>query len=559
MKKLVPVFVVILLFTLITVISLVVYSNKKSDPKKENTAAEANNTENVRTTETPASSPAAASNQQAGPAGNSVPRNLAAVPSDPQTSDAGNAPAEAPDVSDNIVTTQHTAVIKGNPVSYTADTGTMVLQYDGNYYELFFTAYTVDGGDASRPITFAFNGGPGSCSEYIHMGCLGPRRVALDDEGKTISMPDGIVDNENSVLDMTDLVFVDPVGTGYSRALTGTNADFYGYDNDIASIAEFIRLYVNRHNRWGSPKYIAGESYGTTRAVGLCKYLADNFSMNLNGLMLISSVNDFKALIEYNYNELPYATGIPTYAADAWYHKKVSAEYQAMSLEEYIQMVRQFAEKELVPALFAGKSISDSEKEELAGKISAYLGVSKEFVLSNNLRIGLDDFLTELLKDEKLVVGRYDGRITGPATGGSIDSGEADPSDASVNLAFGNTFMAYITTELGFQTDVPYRPTADDIDDSWPFADDDGLIAQEDILYECISKNPFLKVWVLCGYYDGATPFYSAEWTYNHVFLLDDYKDNIHFTYYPSGHMIYINKEAFDKLRKDAEEWYQGQ
>ena len=558
MKKLIPVWIVALLFILITVLSVTVLANKTTDPKKEGSVTEANNTENVRSTESDPA-PAAAGPRKTASAGTPIPQTTANTPDDPQPADVANAPAEAPDAADNIVTTNHTAVIKGNPVSYTANTGTMVLQCNGNYYEIFFTAYTVDGGDASRPITFAFNGGPGSCSEYIHMGCLGPRRVALDDEGHALSMPDGIVDNENSVLDMTDLVFIDPVGTGYSRALTGTNTDFYGYDNDIASVAEFIRLYINRNNRWGSPKYIAGESYGTTRAVGLCKYLADSFSMNLNGLILISSVNNFQAIYPGNNNEMPYALAIPTYAADAWYHKKVSAEYQAMNLEDYLREVREFVETEYVPALFSGKSLSDSKMDELAEKISSYIGLSKDLVLGENLRIELDDFLTELLKDQKLVVGRYDGRITGPATGGSIDDGDADPSDASIDLAFGNTFMAYITTELGFQTDVPYVPTAEDIDDSWPFANDDGLISQDDIVYECISKNSYLKIWVLCGYYDGATPFYSAEWTYNHVFLLDQYKDNIHFTYYPSGHMIYINKESFDKLRKDAEEFYQPQ
>ena len=460
---------------------------------------------------------------------------------------------------DNIVTTKHTAVIQGKELSYTAQAGTMVLETGGNRCEIFFTAYTLDGVDpADRPITFAFNGGPGASSMTLHIAGMGPRRVDVDEKGYAKTMPSKLVDNGNSLLDLTDLVFIDAVGTGYSRSLEDSDDPFIGYDNDNRTFGDFIRQYVNRNSRWGSRKYVAGESYGTTRAVGICRYLADTWDMNLNGLILISSINDLSATVPEEGNEIPYATCIPTYAADAWYQGVLDPRYQEMQLEDFLEEVRVFVEDEYVPALFQGKHFTEEEMDALAEKYSGYTGLKKEYVLESNLRVGLDDFLTELLKDKKLTVGRYDGRITGPVTSGSIDDGEADPSDAVFSLSIGNAFNDYVVKELEFQTDRPYLPMNGDINNAWTFPVDSwgGYLSQENTIYECISKNPFLKVWVLCGYFDGATPFYSAEYTFGHVFLNDDLKDNLSFTYYHSGHMVYMEKESFDKFRRDAEAWF---
>ena len=469
-------------------------------------------------------------------------------------------PQEAsPSPEDNIVTTKHRAVINGKCIPYTVQAGTMVLESGGAKCEMGFMAYTRDDAEdpGSRPITFAFNGGPGSSSYFIQFGCLGPRKAELDKTGYPLSLPAKIIDNKNSVLDMTDLVFIDPVGTGYSRALDGyEESDFLGYENDIRSVGDFIRQYLNRNKRWGSPKYIAGESYGTTRAVGLCSYLADKYAMYVNGLMLISSVNDFSAIMDSGANELPYELYIPTFAAVARYHGKLSEKYCSMELEDFLDEVRSFVEKEYVPALFVGRRLPEDEKEKIAEKLSEYIGLSKEYVLKSNLRVTHDKFSRELLSDEKLIVGRYDGRITGPVTSGSLDDGSADPSSSSTDIAFANSYMKYITEELGFETDTPFLPLSMDVNYQWSFSDDNGLISQEDIIRDCMSHNPFLKIWVLCGYYDGATPFYSAEWSYNHVFLDDESAKNLQFTYYPSGHMFYIDEEAFAKFRKDAEEWY---
>ncbi|MBR5766994.1 MAG: hypothetical protein IKX95_09440 [Lachnospiraceae bacterium] len=471
--------------------------------------------------------------------------------------------AEKPDEAspeDNIVTTKHSVVIKGQTIPYTAEAGTVTLESGGATCEMYYAAYTRDDVEDTndRPITFAFNGGPGSSSYCIQFGCLGPRKAQMDDTGYAISLPAKIVDNENSVLDMTDLVFIDPVGTGYSRAAEGSDAnEFYGYDNDIRSVGDFIRQYLNRNKRWGSKKYIAGESYGTTRAVGLCKYLADTYTIHVNGLMLVSSANNFSAIIGSNGNETPYLLFVPTYAAVAWYHGKLAKEYQDMELEEFLKEVRSFVEEEYVPAMFLGRQLSKDKKDEIAEKLSGYIGLSKDFVLKKNIRIDPDDFRSELLSDEKQFVGRYDGRIKGPATNAPIYSEAGDPSSSSTDIALVNAYLEYITEELGYETDTPFYTLSEDVNYAWSFTDDGGLISQEDIVSDCMAQNPFLKIWVLCSYFDGATPFYSAEWTYNHAFISEDREDNLSFTYYPSGHMFYVDKESFDKFRQDAEKWYE--
>ncbi len=474
--------------------------------------------------------------------------------------------AEAEDAAsqDDLVTTRHTAVIQGEELSYTAITGTMGLKTGGETCRFFFRSYTKDDVEdpADRPITFAFNGGPGSCSYYLELGCLGPRRVEIDDEGTSISMPVGMVDNENSLLDMTDLVFIDAIGTGYSTPTGDSGMEaFIGYENDNRSFGDFIYQYLSRYKRWSSPKYLAGESYGTMRAVGICEYLSDTYSLNLNGLVLLSAIHDLATAEPSNGNELPYALFLPTYAADAWYHEKCAGPYREMTLEEYMDEVRAFASSEYYPALFKGSRMSEAEQEELAEKLSSYLGLSKEFIIENNYRISLEEFCKNLLKDRKLMVGRCDGRYTCPVTSGSLEDGESDPSMIESGLIFGNAFLTYVTEELSYHTDDPYIPTNLDVNSNWttPGNGQDwigGYFSQEQTIYECMSRNPYLKIWVNCGYYDSATPFYAAEWVYSHIFLNEDREDKLTFTYYPSGHMFYMEKKSFDQFREEAERWY---
>ena len=483
------------------------------------------------------------------------------------TAQNDNAQASAPPV-DHIVTTEHSAVIRGQALDYTATTGTMVVETAGKKCEIFFTAYTMDedestagrassarrsgaanrSGASDRPLTFVFNGGPGSSSEWMHMGFFGPRRIACDDE--------------YSILDITDLVFIDPVGTGYSKPLEGAElAHFIGYENDNRTVGDFIRLYVTRYGRWSSPKYLSGESYGTIRAIGLGKYLSEKYSLGLNGIMLVSSINDFTTMMEDTPSDYTYALYLPTYAADAWYHGKLAPQYQEMKLEDYLEEVRSFAGGEFLSALFAGRRLEEAKQKEIAARIAAYTGLDEEDVedvLMANLRVPYVDFCGKILKDQKLVIGRIDGRYTGPATGGKMEDGDSDPSAAALGDVFGTAVNQYINDELGFHTDQPYEPLSLEVNEKWNYPGSPIGFSQEKIIYEMMSKNRFLKIWVLCGYYDMATPFFAAEWVYDHVFLNKGYEKNLMFTYYPSGHMIYMHKPSLVEFKEQAERWYRS-
>ena len=452
--------------------------------------------------------------------------------------------------------THHTAQVAGQTLNYTATVGRLPVEVQGQRANLFFTAYTLDGVEdlSRRPITFAFNGGPGAGSLWLHMGMLAPRRLDVDDDGQPNGLPVGIVDNPCSILDLSDIVFIDPVGTGYSRAAEDADPRFfYKYDGDITSVCEFIRLYVTRNGRWGSPKYVAGESYGTIRAVGVADYLSRRYALGMNGVMLISSINDMTSTMEISGGDHTYALYLPTYAAIAWYHGALDEKYQSMALEDYIAEVRDFAGSEYQAALFKGARLTDGERDDIAGKVAAYIGYKVEDVIQENLRIYIDDFCTDLLKDRKLMVGRIDGRYTGPLTS---NDGAADPSMSAMSDAFGAAFNRYINEELEYHTDLNYEYLNNEVNMYWQYGLDNATLDQKEIVYNIMSRNRFLKLWVLCGYYDLATPFYPAEWTFDHVFLQPEARENLTFTYYPSGHMIYMHHPSLEQFRKDAEAWY---
>ena len=459
------------------------------------------------------------------------------------------------------VVLQHTAVVQGKPLSYTTATGCMTVETDGGACEIFYVAYTLDGVEdlSKRPVTFAYNGGPGAASLYVQMGFLGPRRIDVDEKGETDTFPVGIKDNNYSILDLTDLVFIDPVGTGYSKPADGADLEnFIGYDNDLRSVGDFIRLWTSRNGRWLSPKYLAGESYGTTRSVGLARYLFDNHSMNLNGILLISCICNFGVVMDQtNTPDLAYVLNLPTFAADAWYHKRLADPYQQMELEDLLKEVRSFAGGEYLSALFKGRTLDDAEKNGIAAKVAAYTGLTAEKVAESNLRIHYQDFCKLLLADQGLVIGRIDGRYTGPLMGGDMSNGAADPSSLETNGIYKAAFSHYISEELGYRTDTPYTDLSGSVNRNWSFPQNFGeAYSQEDVLYEIMSENRFLKIWVLCGYYDLATPFFSAEWQFDHLFVNDDIEANIRFSHYPSGHMFYLNEPSLAQFRKEAEEWY---
>ena len=460
---------------------------------------------------------------------------------------------------DNLIVTEHSATFGGKTVDYTATTGTIVLDNDLGQYEIFFTAYTANGVEdiATRPITFAFNGGPGSASLWMHMGLLGPERIAVNGEGMLESTPVGHYHNDYSILDLTDLVFIDPVGTGYSRALAGTDASvFYDTNNDFASVGEFIRLYVARNDRWASPKYLSGESYGTVRAVGVCDYLMNTCHMNMNGLMLVSSANNYGAIDFSTGNDMPYINFLPTYAATAWYHGMVGDQYKNLALDAFLDEARAFAAGDYLSALYQGTRLSDEQKDDIATRMADFIGLSKDYILKHDLRISMEDFCPELLGDQKLMVGRLDGRYTAPVIPGDLGSGNNDPSAMGILEAFTAVYSDYTSRELNYKTDRFYESLSDSVNANWSFDSDNRFLAQEETIRNCMSANKFLKIWVLCGYYDLATPFFGAEWIFSHVFLNPEEAGNLSFTYYPAGHMFYMLESNVEKFHGEAEAWY---
>ena len=461
---------------------------------------------------------------------------------------------------DRLSVTRHNAVIQGREIAYTVTAGTLAMTLPQGQCDMFFTAYTLDGVEdpASRPVTFAWNGGPGAASAFVNLGFMGPERVEFDENGKVLRVPSRVIPNDCSLLDLTDLVFIDPVGTGYSRAAEGTEPKaFYSYSDDIASVSEFIRLYVSRNGRWASPKYLAGESYGTVRNAGVADYLLNKAHMALNGIMMISSANNYGADEFKPGNDLPYVSFFPTYAAIAWYHKKAADSFLAMSLEDFMREARAFAEGEYQAALFRGDRLDTEEKEALAAKMSEYIGLDRQLILRQNLRINGDTFCTGLLSDEALVVGRIDGRYSGPAVSGSMEDGDADPSMAGIVEAYTAAISDVIGRGLGYQTDLSYEILSDEVNEKWDFSPfSNRYLSQEKMIHDCMSKNPFMKVWVVCGYYDLATPFFAAEWTYGHLFLNEEFKKNLSFTYYPAGHMFYLHQASLEQFRRDAEKWF---
>ena len=476
--------------------------------------------------------------------------------------EAGGAVEKAEEVEqtgDNLVVTENSATIDGKTVDYTTTTGTLRLGTDDGPYDIFFIAYTAKGVEdiSKRPITFAFNGGPGSASLWLHMGLLGPERIDVDPEGMLERLPAGHSPNAYSILDMTDLVFIDPVGTGYSRMSGNLDSSvLYDMGNDIASVSDFIRLYVSRYDRWSSPRYLVGESYGTVRAVGVCDYLTSVYHMSLNGLMLVSSANDYAAMYFAPGNETPYISFFPTYAAAAWYHGKVGEPYRNMALEAFLDEARAFAAGDYLSALYQGTRLSDAQRDDIAARMADFIGLSKEYILKKDLRVSMEDFCAELMAEQKQMIGRLDSRYTGPLMDGNIGTGSNDPSSIGITEAFTGAFVDYVSRELNYSTDVDYQALSYDVLSRWSFDHDNRFVSQENTIRNCMSANKFLKVWVLSGYYDRATPFFGTEWVFSHLFLNPELQDNLSFSYYPAGHMFYMVESCIKRFHEEAKAWY---
>jgi len=470
------------------------------------------------------------------------------------------APAGGNAVSDDTVVTRHTLTTPGGDLAYTATVGRVVLREevieDGTFVgvrpraEVSLTAYTLDGADPlTRPITFAFNGGPGSASVWLHLGLLGPRRVVSGDAGALARPPYGLVDNPESLLTVSDLVFVDPVSTGWSRAVEGGKpASYHGYEGDIASVGEVIRAWVTSHGRWMSPKLLAGESYGTIRAAALADHLQAKLGLYLNGVVLISSVLDLSSVdFENQRNDRAHALYLPTYAAIAHHHGK----HEGRTLREVLDEAEAYAARDYPWALSRGDRLSASERTEVVRTIARLAGLSETYVSQSDLRIEHLHFFAELLRDRGLVVGRIDGRFTAPTDDGVAEKVESDPSIDATTGAYTAAFNHYVHTELGYSTDLAYAVLTDTVH-PWSFKDFEGRpIDVSPRLEAAMRRNPHLLVHVAYGWYDGATPHFAAEDVFAKLRLTAADHERIEHRYYEAGHMMYVHEPS--RLQQSAD------
>jgi carboxypeptidase C (cathepsin A) len=454
------------------------------------------------------------------------------------------------------VQTKHSVRIAGQETKYTATAGTLLLkQEDGTpKASVFYVVYTKD--DVSdltqRPVTFTFNGGPGSASIWLHLGAFGPRRVQMGDAGALLPPPYKLVDNEWSILDITDLVFIDPVSTGYSRAVPGeTPKQFHGIQQDVQSVADFIRLYATRNRRWTSPKFLAGESYGTTRAAGLSGYLQQRYGMYLNGIILISTILNFQTADFNTGNDLPFPLYLPSYTAIACYHKKLPADLQG-DLQKAVEESRKFALGEYSDALLSGDLLPASRRAEIAQKLSRLTGLSAEFIERNNLRVELSRFDKELLRSDGHTVGRLDGRFVGIDADSGGASTDYDPSLAAIAGPYTSAFHDYVRGDLKFESDLFYEFLTGNVR-PWSYEPfENRYVDVAETLRSAMTQNQFLRVFVAKGYYDCATPFFAADYTFNHLGLDASLRSHVTGSYYEAGHMMYVHLPSLAKLKQDV-------
>jgi carboxypeptidase C (cathepsin A) len=467
---------------------------------------------------------------------------------------------------DQLIESHHSITIGGEKIEYTVTTGIIILKEETADRDkesenakakaaFFFVAYTKDGeaDKTQRPLTFAFNGGPGSSSVWLHLGLVGPRRVFMTEEGYMPQPPFKLVDNEYSLLDVSDLVFIDPVSTGFSRPVEGQKArEFHGFKKDIESVGDFIRLYTTRFQRWTSPKFLIGESYGTTRAAGLSGYLQDRHGMYLNGIMLVSAILDFQTAVFDPGNDLPYILILPTYAATAYYHGKVKTR---KSLESFLKEVEEFASGEYTLALGKGDTLSSKERSSIAQELARFTGLSEDYVLRTNLRIEIFRFVKELLRDRKRTVGRLDTRFTGSDRDNAGENFEFDPSMAAIIGPYTATLYDYVRGELKFESDLPYEIINSKV---WPWSyaqNENNYVNVAETLRKAMSTNPYLKVHVANGFYDLATPYFATRYTFDHMGLETSLRSNISMSYYLAGHMMYIHIPSLVTLKANLAEF----
>ena len=452
-------------------------------------------------------------------------------------------------------------MIGGKPLAYIATAGTVTIRDDEGKptASMFYVAYTT--GDPRRPVTFLYNGGPGSSSMWLHMGSLAPRRVLTDSPQATHAAPFQMVDNNDSLLDKSDLVFLDAVGAGFSRPLGDTKLSaFWGTDPDIDAFARGMERWLTINRRWNAPKFIFGESYGTTRSAGL-SYRLQQDGVQLNGVVLLSSILNYgRRQPGFDQDMVNY---IPSYAAAAAYHHRLANP--PADLNAFLKDAREFARGPYALALAKGQDLGDAERRDIATKLAGYIGLSPQVILDSDLRISLGRFRKALLRDQRLTLGRYDARFTGVDVDAGGETPEYDPSDAGITGAFVAAFHDYLTRELDYTTDLAYRPTFYSGGGTWDFSHKTGNLGggagtnQADValdLSQAMRENPHLLLYSLNGIYDMATPFFGTEYDLGHMQLDSQLRGNVRFAYYPSGHMVYLNPDALKAMKADLARFY---
>jgi carboxypeptidase C (cathepsin A) len=499
---------------------------------------------------------------------------VATAPAASTTATAGTSPSSgdskpaAPEKEPVLSVTDHEITIGGKVIEYKATAGYVAMKdarSEKTKANIFFVAYTKIGTDgdkvdlAKRPLTFSFNGGPGSASIWLHMGMVGPKRVLMTEKGESLPPPYKMANNEFSWIDDSDLVFIDPVSTGYSRAAAGEDPkQFHGFNEDIASVGDFIRLYTTRNGRWPSPKFLVGESYGTTRASALSDYLQERYGLYLNGISLVSSIMNFATARFAPGNDLPYWLFMPTYSVTAWYHKRLRGPLATAPTATVVATANEFAQNKLAPALARGDAITDAEKNAVAAELARLIGLDEKYVLQRGLRIDISSFTNKLLEDQNRSVGRYDARLTGirywPGTAAGRQ--DFDPSYEAVFGSYSACFNDYVRRELKYENDLPYQALTGDVR-PWNYSNvQNEYLNTAELLHQAMSRNTALHVWIANGYYDLATPFFATDYTVRQMGLDRAVRGHITQTFYEGGHMMYMVPAELPKLKADAAKFY---
>jgi carboxypeptidase C (cathepsin A) len=471
----------------------------------------------------------------------------------------GPGPAVGGDIDENPVITHHSIQVNGKALNYIATVAQMPLKSASGETEahIFYTAYTLDGVNdpGARPLTFAYNGGPGAASLWVHMGALGPRSPVLLHDGSMPPPPYHLKDNPYTWLDQTDLVFIDPVGTGYSRAKTVEVARrMNSVQGDLQSVGEFIRMYLVRNNRTMSPLFLAGESYGTFRSAGLAGYLIDR-GIAFNGVILISATLNLETIWSRS-DDLVYVLELPTYAADAWYHKRVAPDLQRKDLRTFLKEAEALATGEYSTALNKGDDLPPAERKAVIDKLVRYTGLDARYIDDSNLRFDVAHFTRQLLRDKHLTIGRLDGRLTAPASLNVGETAEFDPSSSLTAPPFTSVFTSYIRNELGYKTDMYYYVSGGI--QPWDWGVQNGFADVTPLLRNAFEKNPYMKLMVAASYFDLATPYFAIQYTFNHMGLHPEMHKNITRNYYQAGHMLYIDSDSLPKLKRDVADFMAG-